>query len=188
MSDGPYRSLPMPRRWKLAAKCAYVQAFSRSEIANALQAAAERDCRSELSAVFLGKVAALVMGPDQPGLFRDRPSGELKAMHADCASPMEASFLRNALDAVGDGHCSTDALQLAAEGAVSDRLLAGYRQVEEHMHREASGERARAVRSRLEGAHGEIDIKAVALRVLQVAHAPPSAPVAYSELDDGVPL
>ena len=28
MSDGPYRSLPMPSRWKTAAKCAYLPSFT----------------------------------------------------------------------------------------------------------------------------------------------------------------
>lgn len=189
MSDGPYRSLPMSPRWKLAAKCAYVQAFSTREIADALHAAAERDCRAELSPGFLGKVSSLIIGPDDPGLFRDLPIADLRAMHAQASSPMEASFLRNAVDALNDGCAPADALQQAAEGTVSDRLLAGFRQVEEHMFREASDQRARAVRSRLEGAHGEIDISAVARQVLRTADALQASAVAtYSGLDDGVPL
>jgi hypothetical protein len=189
MSDGPYRSLAMSRRWKIAAKCAYVPAFATSEIAEALRAAIERDCRAELSPCFLGKVSRLIVGPDDPGLFRDLPVADLRAMHAQASSPMEASFLRNAVDALNDGCAPTDALQQAAEGTVSDRLLAGFRQVEEHMFREAHDQRARAVRSRLEGAHGEIDISAVARQVLRTADAPQAPAVAtYSGLDDGVPL
>jgi len=189
MSDGPYRSLPMSPRWKIAAKCAYVQAFSTHEIADALHAAAERDCRAELSPGFLNRVSGLIIGPDDPGLFRDLPIADLRAMHAQASSPMEASFLRNAVDALNDGCAPAAALQQAAEGTVSDRLLAGFRQVEEHMFREASDHRARAVRSRLEGAHGEIDISAVARQVLRTADAPqPPAVATYSGLDDGVSL
>jgi hypothetical protein len=189
MSDGPYRSLPMSPRWKLAAKCAYVQAFSTREIADALHAAAERDCRAELSPGFLSKVSSLIVGRDDPGLFRDLPIADLRSMHAQASSPMEASFLRNAVDALNDGCAPSDALQQAAEGAVSDRLLAGFRQVEEHMFRKASDHRSRTVRSRLEGAHGEIDISALARQVLRTADAPHARAVAtYSGLDDGVPL
>ena len=189
MSDGPYRSLPMSPRWRLAAKCAYVQAFSRREIADALHAAADRDCRAELSPGFLKRVSSLIMGPDDPGLFRDLPIADLRAMHAQASSPMEASFLRNAIDALHDGCAPADALQQAAEGTVSDRLLAGFRQVEEHMFRATSDHRARAVRSRLEGAHGEIDISAVARQVLRTADASqPPAVATYSGLDDGVSL
>jgi hypothetical protein len=61
MSDGPYRSLPMPPRWKKAAKCAYLPSFTPREIADALEHAAERDCRAELSAPFVGRVCALIM-------------------------------------------------------------------------------------------------------------------------------
>lgn len=189
MSDGPYRSLPMSPRWKRVAKYAYVQAFSTREIADALHAAVERDCRAELSAGFLGKVSSLIIGPDDPGLFRDPPIPDLRAMHAQASSPMEASFLRNAVDALNDGCTRADALQQAAEGTISDRLLAGFRQVEEHMFRKASDQRARVVRSRLEGAHGVIDISAVARQVLRAADGPRAPAVAtYSGLDDGVPL
>lgn len=189
MSDGPYRSLPMSPRWKLAAKCAYVQAFSSGDIADALHAATERDCRAELSSGFLRRVSSIIIGPDEPGLFRDLPTADLRAMHAQASSPMEASFLRNAIDALSAGCSPADALQQAAEGTVSDRLLAGFRQVEEHMFRAASNEHARAVRSRLEGAYREIDISAAARQVLRTADAPQAPAVAtYSGLDDGVPL
>ena len=49
MSDGPYRSLPMSPKWKQAAKRAYLSSFSTPEVSEALQQAAERDCRAELS-------------------------------------------------------------------------------------------------------------------------------------------
>jgi hypothetical protein len=68
----PYRSLPMPPRWKKAAKCAYLPSFTPREIADALERAAERDCRAELSAPFVGRVCALIM-PNEPDLFRDPP-------------------------------------------------------------------------------------------------------------------
>jgi hypothetical protein len=189
MSDGPYRSLPMPPRWKLAAKFAYIPTFSNREIADALQSAADRDCRAELSPAFIGKVRDIVVGCGDPGLFAETPLADLSAMRGQCASPMEAGFIQNAIDALQDGYRSSEALQKAAEGAVADRLLAGYRQVEEHMHRAATDQRARAVRSRLEGAHGDIDVGAIAQRVLRVPDAPARAPaVTYAGLDDGVPL
>ncbi len=189
MSDGPYRSLPMPSRWKTAAKCAYLPSFTTREIADALEHAAERDCRAELSAPFVGRVSALVIGPAELSLFRDAPEAELNTMHRESASPMEAGFIRNAIDALQDGYRGAEALQRAAENMVSDRLLAGFRQVEEHMQREASDGSARMVRSRLEGAHGQVDLAGIAQRVLRVPDAPSRAPVVtHAGLDDGVPL
>jgi len=189
MSDGPYRSLPMSSRWKQAAKCAYLPSFSTREIAEALEHAAERDCRAELSAPFVGRVSALIIGPVEPSLFGDAPEAELNTMHRESASPMEAGFIRNAIDALQDGYRGAEALQWAAESMVSDRLLAGFRQVEEHIQREASDGRARMVRSRLEGAHGQVNLAGIAQRVLRMPDAPSRTPVVtYAGLDDGVPL
>ncbi len=189
MSDGPYRSLPMSRRWKKAAKSAYFQTFSMSEIAHNLQDAVERDCRAELSAAFVGRISAAIMGPSDPDLFGDLPTAALNVLHRHCSSPMEAGLIRNAIDALEDGYRGAEAINRAAEGCINDRLLAGYRQVEEHMHREASDHRARAVRSRLETAHNEIDTSAIARRLLRAPDALPRASaIIYSGLDDGVPL
>lgn len=189
MSDGPYRSLPMSPKWKQAAKRAYLASFSVSEISEALQQAAERDCRAELSAKLVRRVTALIIGPDEPGLFRDLPTADLDALHGECSSTMEHTLVNNAVDALRDGLCGRAALERAAEASVSDRMLAGGRQIEEHMHREASDHRARATRSRLEEAHGGVDVTGLARRLLRVPDAPArTATVAYPGLDDGVPL
>lgn len=189
MSDGPYRSLPMSPKWKQAAKRAYLSSFSTPEISEALQQAAERDCRAELSAGLVRRVTAMIIGPDEPGLFRDLPTADLNALHRDCSSPMEHGLVNNAIDALQDGLRSQAALQQAAEVTVSDRLLAASRQIEEHIHREASDHRARATRSRLEGAHDGVDVSGVARMLLRAPDAPArTSTVVYSGLDDGVPL
>ena len=189
MSDGPYRSLPMSPKWKQAAKRAYLPSFTTLQICEALQQAAERDCRAELSAGLVRRVTALIIGPDEPGLFRDLPIADLNALHRDCSSTMEHGLVNNAIDAVQDGICGQAALQRAAEASVSDRLLAGSRQIEEHMHREAPDHRARSTRSRLEEAHGEVDVSGVARMLLRAPDAPArTSTVVYSGLEDGVPL
>ncbi|WP_394440038.1 hypothetical protein ACGGKE_03425 [Sphingobium naphthae] len=189
MSDGPYRSLPMSPKWKQAAKCAYLPSFSISEVSTALQQAAERDCRAELSAGLVRRVTSLILGPDEPGLFHDLPMTDLNALHRDCSSTMEHGFLNNAIDALQEGLRSEAALQWAAEASVTDRLLAGGRQIEEHMYREASDHRARATRSRLEEAHSGVDLSGVARMLLRAPDAPARTTTAvYSGLDDGVPL
>jgi len=185
VSDGPYKTLPMKPRWKTAAKFAYVQAFSVSEIAEALHRAADLDCRGEMSARFINEITGIVRA--RLGLFVDQQLADLDAMHRRCASTVEASFLRNVIDALVDGHQGNDALNRAAEYTVSDRLLAGYRQVEEHMHREASDERSRAVRLRLEEAHRQIEISTIAQNLLRAGAAPlKAASAVYASVDDGV--
>ncbi|PTQ59431.1 hypothetical protein C8J26_3181 [Sphingomonas aurantiaca] len=189
MSDGPYRSLPMSPKWKQAAKRAYLSSFSAPEISEALQQAVERDCRAELSAGLVRRVTALVIGPENPGLFRDLPTADLNALHRDCSSTMEHGLVSNAIDALQDGLRGQPALQRAAESSVSDRLLAGSRQIEEHMHREAPDQRARTTRSRLQDAYGGVDVSGVARSLLRAPDAPTrTATVVYSGLDDGVPF
>ncbi len=189
MSDGPYRSLPMSPKWKQAAKRAYLSSFSTPEISESLQQAVERDCRAELSAGLVRRVMALIIGPDTPALFRDLPIADVKALHRECSSTMEHGFVSNAIDALQDGLRGQAALQWAAEASVSDRMLAGSRQIEEHIHREASDYQARTTRSRLEEACGSVKISGVARMLLRAPDAPMrTTTVIYSALDDGVPL
>lgn len=189
MSDGPYRSLPMSPKWKRAAKCAYLPSFSIREVSEALQQATERDCHTEFSASLVRRVTALIIGPDEPGLFHDLPMTDLNALHRDCASTMEHGLVNNAIDALQEGMRGEAALQWAAEASVKDRLLARGRQIEEHMYREASDHQARSTRSRLEEAHSGVDVSGVARMLLRAPDAPArTTTVVYSGLDDGVPL
>ncbi|MDR6710154.1 hypothetical protein J2X73_004559 [Novosphingobium sp. 1748] len=189
MSDGPYRSLPMSPKWKQAAKRAYLSSFSPSEVSEALQQAAERDCRAELSTGLLRKVTALLIGPAEPGLFFDLPITDLNALHRECASTMEHGFVNNAIEALQGGERGQAALHWAAEASVSDRMLAGCRQIEEHMHREANDYRARSTRARLEEAHGGVDVAGVARMMLGTPDAPArTRTTVYSGLDDGPAL
>jgi hypothetical protein len=189
MSDGPFKSLPMKPRWKAAAKCAFNEAYSRAEIADALRAAAHSDWRGEISDSFLSTVARVLGASDQLGLFRDQQLSELRAMQGQYASTMQASLLRNAVDAVRDGYSGAEAMRQATESTLSDRLLSGFRQVEEHICRENSGPIVREVRSRLEAAHGEVDFSSLARAVLKTGvPVPRSAAAKYANLDDGVSL
>ena len=131
----------------------------------------------------------MVIGPDDPGLFRDLPIADLNALHRDCSSTMEHGLVNNAIDAMRDGLHGHTALLRAAEASVSDRLLAGSRQIEEHMHRLTPDHLARATRSRLEEAHGGVNISGVAQMLLRAPDAPArTSTVVFSGLDDGVSL
>lgn len=189
MSDGPYRSLPMSPKWKRAAKRAFIPSFSVPEISEALQQAAERDCRAELSQGLVRQVTVLVIGPEEPVFFSDSVITDLDALHRKCSSTMEHGLVKNAIDALHDGLSGQAALQQAAEASVSDRLLSGSRQIEEHMHRESSDNRARDTRARLNEAYNGVDLSGVARILLRAPDAPPrTKSVVYSGLDDGAPL
>jgi hypothetical protein len=179
----------MSPKWKQAAKCAFLPSFSTPEISEALQQAAERDCRAELSAGLVRRVTALIISIDEAGLFCDLPNADLNALHRECSSTMEHGLVNNAIDALQDGLIGQTALQRAAEATVSDRLITGSRQIEEHMYRETSDYRARATRSRLEAAHSGVDVAGVARMLLRAPDAPArTLSVVFSGIDDGVPL
>lgn len=189
MSDGPYKSLPMKPRWRHAAKCAYKEAFTQEEIVESVTRASHADWRAEVRQTLVASVAAVVAPMGQQALFGDQIISDLAALRRGCASPLEASFVRNAIDAVATGHSGSDAVQFAAEEALSDRLLCNYRQVEEHVRRDDSIRNSEYVRNRFEAAHGQIDLSGLARAALRTGEPLVRLTrVQVTDLDAGVPL
>lgn len=189
MSDGPYKSLPMKPRWRHAAKCVYKEAFSQDEIVESVTRASHADWRAEVRQTVVRSVTAVVAPSGQQALFTDQVLSDLAALRRDCASPLEASFVRNAIDAVATGRTGGDAVQFAAEEALSDRLLCNYRQVEEHVRRDDSVRNAEFVRRRFEAAHGQIDLSGLARAALKTGEPLPRRNRAqFTDLEAGVPL
>lgn len=189
MSDGPYKSLPMKPRWRHAAKCAYKEAFSQDEIVASVTRASHADWRAEVRQTLVASVIAVVAPVGQQALFSDQVLADLAALRRGCASPLEASFVRNVIDAVATGRTGADAVQFAAQEALSDRLFCNYRQVEEHVRRDDSIRNAEFVRNRFEVAHGQIDLSDIARAVLRTGEPLTRRTRAqFTDLDAGVPL
>ena len=189
MSDGPYKSLPMKPCWRHAAKCAYKEAFSHSEIVESVTRASHADWRAEVRQTFVASVTAVVAPSSQGVLFADKVLLDLVALRRGCASPLEAAFVRSAIDAVETGRTGGDAIQFAAEAALSDRLLCNYRQVEEHVRRDDSVRNAGFVRNRFKVAHGQIDLSGLAQAALRMGVPLTRRTRAqFTDLDAGVPL
>lgn len=189
MSDGPYKSLPMKPRWRHAAKCAYKEAFSQDEIIESVTRASHADWRTEVRQALVASVTSVVAPLGQQALFADQVLADLAALRRGCASPLEASFVRNAIDAVATGRTGGDAVQFAAEEALSDRLLCNYRQVEEHVRRDDSIRNAEFVRNRFEAAHGQINLSSLARAALRTGEPLTRRTRAqFTDLDAGVPL
>lgn len=187
MSDGPYKSLPMKRRWRRAAKCAYQEAYSSEEVTAAVTSASHADWRAEVRHSLATAVAEAVSPSGQQALFTDQALRDLRALR--CASPLEASFICNAVDAVQCGLRGAEAVQAAAEGALSDRLLCNYRQVEEHVYRDDGIHSARFMRRRFEAAHAQVDLSGLARAALRAGNPlPRRSRAAHTDLDAGVSL
>ena len=189
MSDGPYKSLPMKPRWRHAAKCAYKEAFSHGEIVESVTRASHADWRAEVRQALVTSLTAVVAPLGQQALFADQVLSDLAALRRGCASPLEASFVRSAIDAVAAGRSGGNAVQFAAEEALSDRLLCNYRQVEEHVRRDDSVRNAEFVRNRFEVAHRQIDLSGLARAALRMGESLTRHTRArFTDLDAGVPL
>ncbi len=189
MSDGPYKSLPMKPRWRHAAKCAYKEAFSHDEIVESVTRASHADWRAEVRQALVTSVITVVAPLGQQALFADQILSDLAALRRGCASPLEASFVRSAIDAVAGGRTGGDAVQFAAGEALSDRLLCNYRQVEEHVRRDDSIRNAEFVRNRFEAAHMKVDLTGLAQAALRMGEPLTRRTRAqFTDLDAGVPL
>ena len=80
-------------------------------------------------------------------------------------------------------------MEQAVEGALEARVLADFRQIEEHILREGPQGRAAGVRGRLEAALPGISLGALAREILDGHRGPTlQAPAKRDSLDDGVPL
>jgi hypothetical protein len=179
----------MKPRWRHVAKCAYKEAFSQDEIVESVMRASHADWRAEVRQALVTSVTAVVAPLGQQALFGDQVLSDLAGLRRGCASPLEASFIRNAIDAVAAGRTGAAAVQFAAEEALSDRLLCNYRQVEEHVRRDDSVRNAEFVRNRLETAHGQIDLSGLARAALRTGEPLIRRPRAqFTDLDAGVPL
>lgn len=189
MSDGPYKSLPMKPRWRRAAKCAYTEAYSEEEIVESVTRASHADWRAEVRPSLIASVTAVIAAAGQQSLFPDQIVGDLGALRRTCTSPMEASFVRNAVDAIQAGWIEESAVQFAAQEALSDRLLCNYRQVEEHVCRDDGARNAQFVRDRFEAAHSQIDLNRLANAALRTgAPLPRASRASFTELEGGVSL
>jgi hypothetical protein len=179
----------MKPRWRRVAKCVYHEAYSQDEVVDCVTRASHADWRAEVRSFLMASVTAIVSGVEQQVLFSDQILSDLHALQRSCASPMEASLVRNVIDAVQGGRFGIDAVQFATEETLSDRLLCNYRQVEEHVRRDDNFANANFVRARFEGAHGQVDLARLAGAVLRTGRPLARRTRAtFAGLDAGVSL
>ena len=130
MSDGPHRSLKMPRGWKKLAERADNKAYATEEVRDALPAALEQDWRAEVPDSLWRKMRE-ILGDSQSSLFGHQPSERLVALRRETAGHNLGNvFLDCAIQAAEQGRSGEEALREAAGMALSDRAVIGRRRVE----------------------------------------------------------
>lgn len=193
MSDGPHKSLPLRPRYKRVAEWAYKPAFSIAEVCEASESALVRDANIELRGV-IRQLTDIVDGSD---LFSRHPEevqrrlGELRddpAVHPLAASAIECTQM-----AVSQGLQGSDALQDGIATALSERLDANSRTIEEHYLSDCGRGAGRIIRERMgevcaimmeDGSFSRIARSLLGDRTASIT----KTPTARDSLDDGVSL
>lgn len=188
MSDGPHRSLTMPRGWKKLAERADNKAYAPEEVRDALPEALEQDWRAEVPDSVCRRVRD-ILGDNQSSLFGDQRAERLEALRGETAGyALGNALLDYAIEAAARGRGGDDALREAAVKALTDRAARGARQVEEHYCRESTLHRAAHVRERIESGVTQSDIDGIAGRLVGTDKSEKPRPAKQTGLDDGVQL
>lgn len=188
MSDGPHRSLPMRAGWQRAAERADKQAYSPAEVSEAICRAVEEDWRAEIPDAFVRRLGD-VLGDRQLSLLDDSRVAQFAAIRRslEASGSLGGVLIDCAEEAAATGKYCDDALRTAVANALSDRVLRGARQVEEHYHRSSTA-RGPNIRNRLAEAITGASLDSVVNRVLRVGDRSAERLKKQQRLDDGVPL
>ena len=189
MTDGPHRSLKMPRGWKKLAERADKKAYAPEEVRDALPTALEQDWRGEVPDSLL-RTVRFILRDSQSSLFGDQRSERLEALHRKTAGyNLGNVFLDCVIQATELGHSGDEVLREAAGKALSDRAARGARQVEEHYCRKSTQHRAVHVRERIETGVTQSDITGIAGRLVGTdGNKEPRRLAKKTGIDDGVRL
>ncbi|MGF6233634.1 hypothetical protein QFZ27_007589 [Inquilinus ginsengisoli] len=186
MSDGPHKTLPMRANWKALLWSAYNPASSSREISEGIAPALSSDWRNEVTPTLVRALDRTLCG--EAALFPDQTASDVQVLRARSNSPMDASFIDCALDALADGLSGPEAMILAIEGALETRILSAFRQIEEHVVREGAKGRAAKVRERLETALPNVSLQTLARQILDNSSRATVQAPKNDGLDDGVML
>lgn len=169
MRDGIYRSLPMPRRWKVVFKMCEREAERDQYAPAAAQRAIETDFRQGLGTSFSRRLeAAIEVTLHQlPGMRALPPQGELGGSN----TALERQLLANAAGMLTspEGGSARQIMQEALRQTIEHQRDAQLREATRHAHE--NGANGRVTAGALRSAFAQIDSGATAQRMLERAPA-----------------
>lgn len=131
MSDGPHKSLPLRHGFQRVAAWAFKPAFSVNQIGEAAEVALLRDVAIEVAPT-LKQIVAIADGQDLLSLASSM-NDELDRLRVDPAvDTLAASAVECAQMALNEGYRGIVALEKGLATAMSERLAANGRAMEEH--------------------------------------------------------
>lgn len=180
MSDGPHRSLPMRPGWKRVAERAHNRNFDPVQIQEAVLPALAKDCRIELSELFLSSFRGVY-----DTLLKDDLPSQLEGLRNVAGAGLGRTVLDYAIQQASGGAGAT--AEQALTSALLDRNVRCARQVDEFYRRALKKRSTIDMRARIEQAGSGIE--GLAREVLKIEpKTTRRAPPKHQDLDDGVPL
>lgn len=169
MRDGIYKSLPMPRRWKVVFKMCEREAEREQYAPAAAQGAIETDFRQGLGPSVLRRLeAAIEVALRQlPGMRALPAQGELGGSN----TALERQILANAASMIANpqGVTARQIMQEVLSQTVEHQRDAQLREATRHAHE--NGANGRVTAAALRSAFAQIDPNATAQRMLEGAPA-----------------
>lgn len=148
MTDGPHKSLPMPRHWKRVAKFADSDVYGDEEVEKALLVAVARDFR-DLPKKWLSNVGEILNDPEDT-IFPESKTAKIDELRAIEGPSALAALLS---DAIVSRLLDNAPKQGSQEQVVAQTfgiwISRHIRQTEEHYLRESSQGRAHHVQKRM---------------------------------------
>jgi hypothetical protein len=188
MSDGPHRSLPMPRAWKEFARKGDEKIYGADEVRDAALYALSKDFVNEVSGSLLRALRNIFDGVGNSLHIPEVALSSLDdARHLAAGSVFGAAALRWCEEFVRAGAYGRDSFHEALGCAIQERGYAGQKQVQEHYLRNSSARRADGVASRIGDAIDSFNPRDVG-RSFSGDGERAKAPRKQTEIDQGVPM
>ena len=185
MSDGPHRSLAMPRSWRKAAECAASQSYELAEVIALIRAAREQDWKRHVPPALLAGVRKIFGDGRQGSLLTDSRSVGFDRLNPSATGhPLACSFLAAAVRAYAEGWRGRAGVNEAGRRTDSDWAQRRGRQIEEQYARK--GGNVAFIRGRIRAANQACDNDDFAARLGYADRTPiPRKPDRQVGLDDG---
>ncbi len=163
MSDGPHRSLPLRRPWKILAERAAREAFPVSEVGEAVAHA----LKNEFLEVPLNAICQILEGKGQVSLFSDGQIDRLEVLRETSSGSAAANIVIDcAIDTLNAGITGKPACIIVLKDALAGYLFSANRSIEEHYLRKAGSKDANFVRNRLDAAYHQCNFDNIASDML----------------------
>lgn len=188
MSDGPHRSLQLPKLWKELAKRADQQIYSLEQVVEATANALAGDF-NEVKWTLLDALKSIFTGRHNSLMSPEIALQELQsAKKLAAASVFGGNAVAFSEELIRGGNFGLDAFHDAIGAAAKQRGYANVKSVEEHYLREASQRRAFQAKGRLHNAISSFSETRLGSMLVDKRSAITRRPNKNTSIDDGVPL